>query len=473
MLRRVERERRRRRRRQEMVIVLSLLVVLLVTGFSYLSFVHQGTRDSFNQLLSLFSEPEQPKYQENQYVLWANPSETEQPKKVGKISSQNPERGFFQKAPTYELELFDGSSKKVVLEEDLTPISLLLAPGDKVSLLEDPERGEALITGLDLISEETMAFRYTVIFEADHMHEQVLLKDLVPVFSIPLREDNTGIENHAIIQQAIERSKAFSAAVIDFPEGAFYIGSHQRDKDYLLLSSHIWFRGNQTTLKVSGAARWFGLATGAMASDGVSDFKMTGFDIRAENLETGSQFLVMANHGQGWHIEGNRFTMVHSLGSHVFDLGGLQDSQFLSNQFIGYAPELTGVETISGRQPHDFYAEAIQLDVSDASVPWDGGMMAEIDPNYAANSQERLMSQNIVIAYNQFLPYKDDHDNIKAYSASVGQHSSEVGYVAIYQNLFQDSLVKRYQVTGDLSWYFDPILIRSHEQVYIADNQFD
>lgn len=467
---------RRHRQKRERRVILSLLTLLLSLTFLFIYI--EFDVPPHQVVLSLFKQREEAtsmaKYQKNQLIVLSQAVDASVDlHQVGYVSAVLPPRHLFDKEVRYTLTFPNGKEIVGVDETILIPIVAQLEIGQEVELVDDDSMGIGRVEEILVPNRSNTAdLRYKVNFPDQSTTIEASLLELSPIFKLPLQAANSGRENHQIIQTYLEKSKAFPYAVLDFPEGEFAIGSEKEEDNYLVLTSNVWFRGNSTTLLVDGSARWFGFATGPAAHDGVSNFTMTGLAIRAKDLTRGARFIIMPNHGSNWYISGNSFTLVHALGSHVFDLGGLQDSVFSYNQFIGYAPELVEVSSIEGRQAHDFYAEAIQLDVSDASVPWDGGMMGPLDPHYAQNSQNRLMSSNITIAYNEFLPYYDGDGQLKAYSASLGQHSSEVGYVAIYGNFFKDSLVKRYPVDGELAWYFDPILIRSFEHVDIYANEF-
>lgn len=469
---------RKKRRFRERLVILSLLVLLIGSLSILLLTMPESTKTSLKNLPSLLLKNTQPSvvpiYRKNQTVVLSeeikNSVDLSYYQQVARVTDIILPKSVFDKKVRYVLSFANDQKLSDIDEAMILPMETTLTFNQSVELVGDNDFGNGYIHQINRPISEEDDVTYVIKFPEQELSQEASLSDIIPIFQIPLSSSNDGIGNQQVIQQYIDRAKDFSAVVLDFPTGNFLIGSSDEEKNYLLLASNVWLRGNQTTLIVDNEARWFGLATGTSAYDGVANFSMTGLDIVAKDLEKGARFLVMPNHGSNWYVSDNSFTMVHAIGSHVFDLGALQDSVFSYNRFIGYAPELLHVDTIEGREPHDFYAEAIQLDVSDANVPWDGGMLTKIDPNYNSHSQERLMSSNIVIAYNEFLPYYDSEGKLRAYSASIGQHSSEVGYVAIYGNIFNNSLVKRYQVTGELAWFFEPILIRSFDSVDIYDN---
>lgn len=280
---------------------------------------------------------------------------------------------------------------------------------------------------------------------------------LASLYQIALKQDNSASQNNEALRQAFDYARAHPETILAFPSGKFDIGSSNPEKDYQQLPSDTQLYGNETKLNIQGRIYWLGFATGAGATEGVKNFSMSYIDFIADNLTEGNQFMIMANHGDNWQIKHNSFTMVQKKGSHIFDLGGLQNSIFDSNQFIGYAPELTEISEIpSGSDLHDYYAEAIQIDASDNSGIWDGGILQQVDANYSQNNPSKQLSSNITISNNSFLPYSDSAGNIIAYSASIGQHSSEVGEITVYGNTFTSSLVSRYP-EAQTEWVMKPI----------------
>lgn len=300
--------------------------------------------------------------------------------------------------------------------------------------------------------------RYTVDFGQAGTLSDLTDMDLGYIYQLKLVESNTAAQNNALIQEAFEASKAYAFTLINFPTGNFKIGSAQPDVDYLRLPSNVELRGNSTSLVVEGEARWYGFATGPSITEGVSNFSMTGLIIRASNLTAGNQFIIMANHGSGWYIANNRFIMVHKKSSHVFDLGGVDNALFHSNQFVGYAPELTHETKVAGqRTSHNFYSEAIQLDMSSGESKWDGDFLRKIDPNYFINNPYEIMSQRITIENNQFLPYYDESGQLIARSATVGQHSSDIGAAEFIGNYFETPLVLNVTPPKGEEWLFKPV----------------
>lgn len=285
-----------------------------------------------------------------------------------------------------------------------------------------------------------------------------------------LKESNSSQANNQLIQEAIQLNQTYPSVTIQFPKGRFAIGSQTPDSEYILLGSNTTLRGQETELVVEGTAYWFALATGPAAHDGVKNFRMSGLHFVASDLTLGNHFMIMANHGANWDIRNNRFTMVHKLSSHIFDLGGVQDSVFDSNHFIGYAPELTSATDADITSPHNIYAEAIQLDYSNQEHNWDGGLLLNIDPNYPVNNVDKQISNNITITNNHFLPYLNSEGQIVAYSASIGQHSSKVGRVTIANNYFNSLIAKRFTPIVGMEALFEAIHIDSDELNDIHSN---
>ena len=97
-------------------------------------------------------------------------------------------------------------------------------------------------------------------------------------------------------------------------------------------------------------------------------------------------------------------------GSHIFDLGSLQNSALKEINLLAMPPELTNVSKIDDNADlHDFYSEVIQLDAAESSGVWDGGLIKAIDPNYENYNKEKQLCNNITIANNSFVPYIDSH----------------------------------------------------------------
>ncbi|MGT2756712.1 hypothetical protein [Streptococcus ovuberis] len=367
----------------------------------------------------------------------------------------------------YQLQFSDDQKLSQVYEEDLEVVETTFTLGQEVELLD--RDGAARVTQ---ISQEPSGFVYQILLETGEVFEELTDSQLAFVYDIPLQESYSPAENNRLIQEAIDLSQDYTFSVLRFPKGRFKIGSHTPDQEYIILRSNIELRGQETTLEVNGSARWYGLATGQTAFDGLSYFLMNGLHVEANDLEKGNQFIIMANHGHSWQIKNNRFTQVHQMSSHVFDLGGIQYATFEDNVFEGYAPELTTVTEFGDRNLHNFYAEAIQLDESSVQTGWDGGFMTAIDPNYQWSSITPIMSSHITITRNQFLPYSHEGKLI-AYGATIGQHSSLVGQVSITHNTFKETLTKRFQDPKNPNWVLEPIHLNSTQNNEIRDNVFD
>lgn len=381
--------------------------------------------------------------------------------KVSKITHEDQEK------TVYDLKFGPDSKVKQVFEEDISPIETTFSLDQEVELLD--RDGAAQVTGIYHGPEGTF---YQIQLETGEIFDQLMDHQLAYVYDLPLKKKNSAQANNQLIQEAMDLSEGYSFTVIRFPKGRFKIGSDNPDQDYLILKSNIELRGQETTLEVWGSARWYGLATGQTAFDGLAHFLMNGLTIEASDLKEGNQFIIMANHGHGWQIRNNRFTLVHQMSSHVFDLGGVQNSIFEENIFEGYAPNLTQETEIGDRNPHNFYAEAIQLDESSLMTGWDGSFMKAIDPNYHWTSVNNIMSNNITIVNNQFLPYYKD-GKIVAYGATIGQHSSMVGAVTIFQNTFKETLSMRFQDPANPDWSLEPIHLKTTVPSYIEGNVFE
>lgn len=463
------RHRRQRRRDIQNIIMLCLLLVAL-SGL-YLVLREKETGQTFNPLAFLIKKKEpQPQFKPGNQVILL---ETAQASRDGQKLEAYQQRvavvegsSLVETEDGYEVlyQLRYSSQEQVagVLEQDLRVIALPLQIGEAVGWLNGPLNGEyedGVIDSVTLVEGETPGFRYGVVFPSLGLVDDLGPEELIWIHEPALLADNTAAANNQVLADSFEAGKAYGGLRLTFPSGRFLIGSQEPDKDYLVLPSNLTLEGNDTTLVVDGAARWFGLATGPGATEGLSNFTMSGLAIEAKDLVKGNQFIIMANHGQNWQIYNNRFTMVHAMSSHVFDLGGVQGATFTGNVFEGYAPELTAVSEIGDRTIHNFYSEVIQLDASSNNGEWDGGLIRAIDPNYDANNPERILSSQITIDSNDFLGYYDDQGQLVAYGSTVGQHSSEVGEVTITNNYFKDILsVKFLPLVGEgEKWVFEAV----------------
>ncbi|WP_273451752.1 GBS Bsp-like repeat-containing protein [Streptococcus ferus] len=326
-------------------------------------------------------------------------------------------------------------------------------------------------------------WEYHVTYNNGEQNVHVLEQDLRYVHHVALKEYNTKIQNNIALQEAFRYASSHPDITLYLPQGRFMIGSDIQEEDlgrtdqsnYIILSSNTQLRGHDkgTRLIVDGTMLWFGLPTGPRGIDGLSNFVMDNVHIVANDLVQGNYFMLMANHGNNWLIKNSSFTMVQKMGRHIFDLGGVQNAVFTNNQFIGYAPNLTGVTRLpDGANLHDYYAEAIQLDRSNNQGGWDASMIKRLDSNYMAYNAMDQMSSNITIDRNQFLPYYNAEGKLVAYSATLGQHSSEVGDVIITNNRFVATLAKRYSKQNN-SWFMQPIhfVLRKGAQSRVTGNQ--
>ncbi|AXQ78707.1 HlyD family secretion protein [Streptococcus chenjunshii] len=385
---------------------------------------------------------------------------------------------------TYQVTFKDGSNLEGVSEESLVEVA---DPNyDKGDLVQIANEAGSDLDGENLAaykgqaatinnvapnySNEEGGYKYDVTLDSGETLSNVPESALGDVYWVPLDSANTAAENNEILREAFAYAAETPGTVLSLPSGEFLIGSDTPQQDYITLSSDTVLRGSNTRLKVQGTAYWFGFATGTGAADGVRNFTMSGIEFRADNLETGAHFMIMADHGDNWNINNNTFTMVHKKSSHIFDLGGLQNSVFDSNRFIGYAPELTSVTGIpSEADAHDYYAEAIQFDAADNKGTWDGGLIQNLDPNYSSFNQIKHLCDNITVTNNSFLPYTDETGNLVAYGATIGQHSSDTGLIVVAYNTFTSSIVNRYK-ESQTDRNFNPIHFSDNSNEAVSNN---
>lgn len=479
-----------RKRRQRRVYLNLFLLVLLLANLLALYWVLQGIENGQNLSTSqpvqtvreesaLFKSGQTVQLlQKAQTSISGEPLEEFKPL-VGQVVAVETVDSQGESKHTYRVRY--GASWEVagLLEEDLRPVDVPYALGQEVALVEHVRAGQfedGLVTGIRLEAVAgKMHYTYTADFTTLGQVTDLVETDFVPRIALDLKEENSPEDNDHLIRQALEQARNNPATRIDFPTGRFAIGSQTPEKDYQILASNLDLRGQDTTLVVHGSARWFGLATGPEAVDGLSNFAMSGLTIEAKDLVKGNQFIIMANHGHNWQITNNRFVLVHQLSSHIFDLGGVQEAVFTGNVFEGYAPELTPVTELGQYRTHNMIAEAIQFDAASSNGEWDGGMLLAIDPNYLTNNPHQQISHHITVTDNYFLPYRDQAGNLVAYGASIGQHSSDVGYVTIVNNVFSETLSSRFidQVAPSDQWLFDPIHVSSEYSNAIYGNYFE
>lgn len=482
---------RKRRQRQRRVIInltlLSLLLISSLTLYLVLKQTENGQPVSLTKLWSYQVSEPQPTFQPGDQVLalkTANISTrgndlTPLHQEVGQIISHHLSTQDGQTQITYDIRYNIDQVLTGVLESDLRAIDTPYRLGETVAIVNGQERGEpddGVINRIKLTQTvDQLDYSYGANFPNVGQLEQLTAADFIWIKELALREDYSASQNNAILQDALNQAKEQEETRLLFPKGRFLIGSQTPDKDYILLTSNVTLRGQDTTLVVDGSARWFGLATGPGPQDGLSNFAMTDLTIEAKDLKAGNQFILMANHGDNWQISNNRFILVHQISSHIFDLGGVQNATFTGNRFEGYAPELTAVTTTAGRSPHNFIAEVIQFDASSNNGEWDGGMLKAIDQNYDRYNSEPLISHNITVINNAFLPYINSQGELIAYGGSIGQHSSGVGQVTIINNRFSASLSRRFMdsVPESDRWLYEPIHIMSNAQNTIYDNSID
>lgn len=364
--------------------------------------------------------------------------------------------------------------KALYKEDDLVQIHPEAAGTTEGSSL-DAHRGKlATIIHVSLNhSSKHGKYKYDVFLEDGNIVKNIPEVRFNPVYQIPLLASNSATENNLLIKQAFAHAKKNPGTILVFPTGNFKIGNQTGEEEIALLSSNTSIIGQDTVLTVEGTVYWLALATGPKATDGVKNFTMRDIHFMAADLKNGNQFMIMANHGDNWHISNNSFTMVHKRNSHIFDMGALQNSTFDNNLFVGYAPDITRNPNDKEHTPHAFYSEAIQLDASDSTGIWDGGLLKKIDEDYVINNRQRHYSHNIKITNNQFLPYRDKNGKILAHSASIGQHSSGVGKVIIKNNLFESSVVALYKSKNkkkNEGWLWRPIHFKSKTKPIISGN---
>lgn len=308
-------------------------------------------------------------------------------------------------------------------------------------------------------------WEYHIVYDNGQENIHVLEQDLRFVYQVSLKETNTAMQNNIALQAAFDYAKTHKDVTLYLPQGEYQIGSTRTEEDlspeikndYIILSSNTKLRGNDkgTNLVVDGMMLWFGLPTGTNGADGVSNLIFDNLHISAKDRINGNYFMVMFNHGNNIRVQNSSFTMVQKAGRHIFDLGGVQNITFSNNKFIGYAPNLTGVNAIPANEDlHNFYAETIQIDQANNQGTWDASMIKRIaNEAYMTYNVYNRLSSNVSILNNEFLPYYQNGVLI-AYSSTVGQHSSEVGNVTITGNRFEKTLSKRYK---NDSWVMEPI----------------
>lgn len=443
---------------------LSLILIVLLVYF-FLTFRQERAQEA-QQLIkrAQFKEGQTFVLPQSSRENYKGESIAKYKNKLGRITKVTVDTIDWKQSLVYEVE-FSHQGKSIRIKEEQVEVAQdLYRLGQEVEIRSSGKRGR--ISQIDLGQESP----YTVTTEKEKV-KQLTQDDLALIHKLPFKKENSSQVNNQILQTAIDLSRTYPHLIVDFPKGTYKIGSQTPDTEYILLNSNTEFRGNDTRLVVEGTAYWFALATGPEPHQGVQNFTMTGLDFVANDLTRGDHFMIMANHGENWTISNNSFTMVHKMSSHIFDLGGLQNSVFDNNRFIGYAPELTGARSTEGRTLHNFYSEAIQLDYADQNHVWNGGLLEPIDPNYNVNNPVKQISNNIQITNNQFLAYKDSDGKIIAHSATIGQHSSRVGMVTIINNRFSDLVSKQVSPPDDKFDLFEAVHLESDFEVNVHSNQ--
>lgn len=466
-------------RPQELIVVGSIVVLgigfLIVNkGFDVL----KNDLSRFSSHLQIGSENLKPAYKNNLSVQISPNAKKTIGKKalsdyqgwIGKIrSADQVETKDGKSVMTYQITFDNGDSIKGVKEADLKQ-----APKAKFSVEKTIQvRPDATtdVDGYDLTAYQGQAakvtnitpnytkgggYKYDLLMDDGVNYTNVAEASLKAMYAVKLKDSNSASQNNQILKDALTYAKNNPGTVLSLPSGSFTIGTQgDPTKDYLTLASDTQIRGDNTTLLIDGAQYWLGFATGPTGYDGVTNFTMKNLTIQAKDTSKGAHFMVMTNHGANWNISNNKFVMVHKMGSHVFDLGGLQDSGFYNNSFEGYAPELTGKTNKDGiSDDHDIYSEAIQFDSSDDTGVWDGNILKAIDKDYASHNANKVATNGIIVSGNQFIPYKNSSGKLIAYSASIGQHSSDVTNITVTNNTFTDTLTKRFD---DGNWVYEPI----------------
>lgn len=443
---------------------LLILLLVLLSLFFELREKETGQVTGWKAVAGFFKKNPAPLYGAGQQVRVENGNQ------VGKIIDYSVALINGDKEIIYTVQ-FSSDSQEEVNENSVQVLDSPFRLGETVALvnsdywgeLEDGQIEEVQVSDTD----SGLAYTYSANFPNAGRLENLNQEDFIRISSLALSEENTGLQNQQILQEAIDRSKDYTRTRLLFPSGKFLIGSSDATQSHVILTSNLELIGQDTTLVVEGYSYWLGLTTGPNATDGLSNFVMDSLSFVANDLKKGAEFKLMANHGYNWEIKNNRFTLVHALSSHVFDLGGVQYAVFDGNVFEGYAPELATVTEIGDRELHNFYSEAIQLDMSSNNGIWDGGLIQALDPNYDNHNPSSFVSDYITIVNNEFLPYYNKKNKLIAYGASIGQHGSDVGTVTIYGNYFRETLSARFinEVDAGSQYLMEPI--------HFVDSSFD
>lgn len=194
-------------------------------------------------------------------------------------------------------------------------------------------------------------------------------------------------DDTAAIQAAMD-SLSPSGGTLLIPAGVYWL----RNPVFLRSGVHIEGRGWPTLIRKPGDpyyAFFVSLSNGSRGyGSGASNWSCKGIEFRGTfgPLERSAGPFAL-HHAQNAVIEGNRFIECQIKG-HVIDLNGCDNITIHNNVFAGM--KLSGGDGI---------AEAIQLDQSK------NGSLSYAD---SAGSYDGLMSRNITISQNQFLPLEVD-----------------------------------------------------------------
>ena len=457
------------------VLILAVIILLAAThSFGVIKKDVQGIASH----LQIGSENLQPKFQSDEKVQISGQASksiagkdlTNYQNWIGKVKSDDQvDTKDGKSVMTYSIKFSNGDSINGVKESDLSK-----APDAKFKKSTTIQVSQSAQTDLDgydlsdfrLEAAKVMAvdynyssgggYKYDLSFDDGTKVYNVGESSLNDIYHVGLKESNSASQNNKILEDAFNYAKDNPGTILGLPSGNYTVGSQNPQSEYVTLASDTQIRGDNTKLIVDGTEYWFAFATGPGATDGVQNFTMRDITIQAKDLTKGDHFMIMANHGSNWDIANNTFTMVHKMGSHIFDLGGLQNSTFSGNTFEGYAPELTDKTEMSQvASDHDVYAEAIQFDTSDNKGEWDGKILQGIDPNYSSYNPNKVMTSNISVTGNSFIPYKDKSGKVIAYGASLGQHSGDVSNVVVTGNTFTSTLTSRFH--QDTNWMFKPV----------------